>query len=157
PEPAPISGEQTVPGLADRAIHHLKRRLIPPTQPLVGLPVIGMERTIERGRCAHDGYVRGTGLAHGNLADQVWNDPLFRKALTIARLPAVRTMCTEARLMNLFLLIKFFLKDLDSQNIVEFGTFKGGSALFMATLLKELYPQSRVFALDTFEGMPDGD
>src|ERR1700742_1943607 len=98
-----------MPGLANRATHHLKRRLIPPTQPLETLPTFDMERVVERGRCAYDGYVRGTGLAHGSLAEQVWNDPLFRKALAVARLPNVRTMCTEARLMNLFLLIKFFM------------------------------------------------
>lgn len=144
-----------MPRLAKRVVHHLKRRLVPPTQPLLELPVLDMARVIERGRCAYDGYQRGSALAHGDLADQVWNDPLFRKALAAARLPQVRTMCTEARLMNLFLIIKFFLKDLTSQNIVEYGTFRGGSALFMAVLLKELYPKARVFALDTFEGMPE--
>jgi hypothetical protein len=141
--------------LANRVAHHVKRRLIAPTQPITSLPVLDMARVVERGRCAYDGYQRGTGLAHGTLADQVWNDPLFRKALAVARTHEVRTMCTEARLMNLFLLIKFFLKDLSSQNIVEYGTFRGGSALFMAVLLKELYPAARVYALDTFEGMPE--
>jgi hypothetical protein len=141
--------------LAKRAVHHLKRRIVPPTRPLTGLPALDMARVIERGRCAYDGYQRGTGLAHGNLSEQIWNDPLFRKALAAARLPQVRTMCTEARLMNLFLIIKFFLKDLASQNIVEYGTYRGGGALFMATLLKELYPGARLFALDTFEGMPE--
>jgi predicted O-methyltransferase YrrM len=140
--------------LAKRAIHHIKRQVVPPTRPIASLPALNMIRTLERGRCAYDGYQRGTGLAHGNLADQIWNDPLFRKALAAARLPQVRTMCTEPRLMNLFLLIKFFLKDLASRNIVEYGTYRGGSALFMATLLKELYPRARLFALDTFEGMP---
>lgn len=144
-------------GLADRVVHHLKRRLIPPTTPIVALPALDMTRVVDRGCCPYDGYQRGTGLAHGDLADRVWNDPLFRKALAIARHDPVRTMCTEARLMNLFLLIKFFLKDLPSQNIVEYGTYRGGSALFMAALLKELYPGARVWALDTFEGMPDGE
>lgn len=144
-----------MPRLAKRVVHHLKRRLVPPTHPLLELPVLDMARVIERGRCAYDGYQRGSALAHGDLADRVWNDPLFRKALAAARLPQVRSMCTEARLMNLFLIVKFFLKDLTSQNIVEYGTYRGGSALFLAVLLKELYPQARVFALDTFEGMPE--
>src|ERR1700679_458872 len=125
--------------LAKRAIHHIKRQVVPPTRPVVSLPTLNMTRVVEHGRCAYDGYQRGTGLAHGDLSDQVWNDPIFRKALAAARLPQVRTMCTEPRLMNLFLLIKFFLKDLPSQNIVEYGTYRGGCALFMATLLKELY------------------
>ncbi|MGH6872050.1 MAG: TylF/MycF/NovP-related O-methyltransferase [Rhizomicrobium sp.] len=134
----------------------MKRRLVPPTTPVTALPALDMARVIDRGCCPYDGYQRGTGLAHGTLAEAVWNDPLFRKALAVARHHPVRTMCTEERLMNLFLLIKFFLKDLPSQSIVEYGTFRGGSALFMAVLLKELYPDAKVYALDTFEGMPDG-
>jgi len=144
-------------GLADRVAYHLRRRFVPPTKPLESLPALDMPRVVERGRCVHDGYQRGTPLAHGNLAEQVWNDPLFRKAYAVAKdRPAVRTMVTEPRLMNLFMIIKFFLKDLKTQNIVEYGTFKGGSALFMAILLKELYPRAHVWGLDTFEGMPEG-
>jgi predicted O-methyltransferase YrrM len=145
-----------VASLANRVAYHLKRRFVPPTTPVTALPAIDMTRLVDRGCCPYDGYQRGTSLAHGKLAEDVWNDPLFRKALANARTHAVRTMCTEARLMDLFLIIKFFLKDLPSQNIVEYGTFRGGSALFMATILKELYPDARVYALDTFEGMPEG-
>jgi predicted O-methyltransferase YrrM len=144
-----------MPRLAKRVVHHLRRNLIPPTVPVTALPPLEMARVVERGRCAYDGYQRGAALAHGALAEQVWNDPLFRKALAAARLPQVRTMCTEPRLMNLFLLVKFFLRDLASQNVIEYGTYRGGGALFLATLLKELYPGARVFALDTFEGMPE--
>ena len=49
--------------LARRVVHHLKRRL-PPTQELTGLPELDMARVIERGRCAYDGYQRGSALAH---------------------------------------------------------------------------------------------
>src|SRR5262249_37883169 len=38
---------------------------------------------------------------------------------------------------------------------VEFGSFRGGSAFFMARCLKEFFPDARVYALDTFAGMPD--
>jgi predicted O-methyltransferase YrrM len=141
--------------LAKRVVHHLRRNFIPPSEPVTALPVLDMARVIERGRCAYDGYQRGSALAHGTLAEQVWNDPLFRRALAAARLPQVRTMCTEARLMNLFLVTKFFLGDLASQNVIEYGTYRGGGALFMAVLLQELYPRARVWALDTFEGMPE--
>ena len=78
--------------LADRVVHHLKRRLIPPTTPLEALPALDMTRMVDRGCCPYDGYQRGTGLAHGDLANRVWNDPLFRKALAIARHDPVRTM-----------------------------------------------------------------
>jgi hypothetical protein len=40
-------------------------------------------------------------------------------------------------------------------NIVEFGSYPGGSVLFMATLLKGWFPAARIFSLDTFEGMPE--
>jgi hypothetical protein len=114
-----------------------------------------MPRVVENGRCIYEGYQRGTPLKYGALADAVWLDPEFRKALAAARLPAVRTMITEERLMNLFLIIKFFLGDLASQNIIEFGSFRGGGAIFMAMLLREYHPRARVYGLDTFEGMPE--
>lgn len=57
--------------------------------------------------------------------------------------------------MNLYLLIRDQLRGLESQNIVEFGSYRGGSVLFMATLLKGWFPQARIFTLDTFEGMPE--
>lgn len=59
--------------------------------------------------------------------------------------------------MNIYLLVRFFFPKLRSKNIIEFGAWRGGNALFMAILLRELYPDARVFALDTFEGMPVTD
>jgi hypothetical protein len=50
-----------------------------------------------------------------------------------------------------------FLGALDSQNIIEFGSYRGGSALFMGALLKERFPKAKLFALDTYEGMPPTD
>jgi len=70
-----------MPRLARRVVHHLKRKFIPPTQPVTALPALDMARVVERGRCAYDCYQRGSALAHGKLAEQVWNDPLFRKVL----------------------------------------------------------------------------
>src|SRR5580704_12447239 len=132
-----------------------RRALLPPTVPLTALESVPMARLIECGRCVYDGYQRGTGLKYGKLADAVWRDPVFRRALAAARLPPVRTMIDENRLMNLFLIIRFFLGDLASQNIIEFGTYRGGGTIFMAMLLREFYPQARVYGLDTFTGMPN--
>src|SRR5206468_7374084 len=58
-------------------------------------------------------------------------------------------------LANIYLIIRFFIGRLASQDIVEFGSFRGGSAFFMARCLKEFFPDARVYALDTFDGMPD--
>ncbi len=63
----------------------------------------------------------------------------------------------EQSLCNLFLLIKFFLPRLLSGQIVEFGSFKGGSAIFMAALAKEFLPGAQVIGFDTFTGMPPTD
>ncbi len=40
---------------------------------------------------------------------------------------------------------------------MEFGAFRGGNALFMARVVKALYPGIKVFAFDTFSGMPKTD
>jgi len=122
---------------------------------LDSLPAVeGMERVYEKGRCLYDGYQRSAPLKYGSLGDEVRRDPVFRKALAAARLPDVRSMVVDVRFINLFILIKFFLRDLSSHNIVEFGAYRGGSAVFLAMLLAEYYPEARILALDTFAGLP---
>jgi hypothetical protein len=37
---------------------------------------------------------------------------------------------------------------------VEFGSFRGGSAIFMALVANQLCPGTKVFAFDSFAGMP---
>jgi len=64
-----------------------------------------------------------------------------------------RMLLGEDQRMNLFLLIKFFLKKIPRGNIIEFGSYQGGSAIFMACVAKELHPEIRVFSLDTFSGI----
>ncbi|HEY5346599.1 MAG TPA: TylF/MycF/NovP-related O-methyltransferase [Rhizomicrobium sp.] len=131
-----------------------RRRLVPPTVPLAALDAVDMPRKIENGRCIYEGYQRGTPLKYGRLADAIWNDPVYRKARAAGLRAPVRTMITEERMMNLFLIVKFFLRGLASRNVIEFGTYRGGGAIFLAMLLREFYPEARVYALDTFEGMP---
>lgn len=136
-------------------LRSLRRRVASP-KVLESLPeVLDMERVIEQGRCLYEGYQRSTPLKYGTFGEEVRRDPVYRKALAAARLPAVESMVVQTRFINLFVLIKFFLGKLHSQNIIEFGAFKGGSAVFMATLLKEFYPQARIFSLDTFAGLPE--
>lgn len=104
------------------------------------------------GRNIRDGYLRGTGLAYGTLVQDIRADGDYQEAL---RLAAGRSICWEPRLMNLYLLIRFYLPKLG--DIVEFGSYRGGSAIFMASLAKRYMPDARVWGLDTFEGMPDTD
>jgi predicted O-methyltransferase YrrM len=136
--------------------HGLDLRL--PARPLEKLPSFDIPRGITNGRCVYEGYQRGWGLEFGDLNRQVARDPLFRAAYAAAkRNPKTRTVVTDSRLANIFLILKFGFKHLPSHNIVEFGSYRGGSAIFMAVVLAELYPDARVYALDTFGGMPDTD
>lgn len=131
------------------------RRRLASAKVLESLPEVPeMERLLEQGRCLYEGYQRSTPIKYGSLGEDVRRDPVYRKALAASRLPAVESMVVQTRFINLFLLIKFFLGKLPSQNIIEFGAFKGGSAVFMATLLKEYYPEARMLSLDTFAGLP---
>ena len=45
----------------------------------------------------------------------------------------------------------------EDSNVIEFGSYRGGSAVFMASVLRDLARKSKVFALDTFAGMPATD
>jgi predicted O-methyltransferase YrrM len=71
------------------------------------------------------------------------------------RLASSRTVVSPVNLANLYLIIRFFLGNLESQDVVEFGSFRGGSAFFMAFALKAYFPDAKVYALDTFAGMPE--
>jgi len=133
------------------------RYMAPADRPLERLPEFeGMANVVAGGRSAYEGYQRGWGLEFGTLMDDLWRDPLFRMAYRTVRGDGrIASLVSVQRLANLFLIIKFFFARLDSQDIVEFGSYRGGSAVFMGLLLRELYPNARLYALDTFEGMPD--
>jgi hypothetical protein len=68
-----------------------------------------------------------------------------------------RSIVAELHRMNLYLILLFGMDGLRDGHIVEFGSFTGGNALFMATVAKTLHPGMQVFAFDTFEGMPNTD
>lgn len=112
------------------------------------------ENLFENCRNVYEGYQRGWGLQFGELKGQVNSDPLYRQA---RKLVTGRAIIMEEHLMNVFLIIKFFLPRLDSHHIIEFGSYRGGSAIFMAHCLRELNPDARVYALDSYEGMPATD
>ena len=97
----------------------------------------GIQPGLRNGRSVRDGYVRGWGLEFGDLANRIRADPLYREAFEMA---ASRTLVSETRRMNLFLLIKFFLPRLGPGNIVEFGAYKGGNAAFMAHVARRVMP-----------------
>jgi len=106
------------------------------------------------GRNMRDGYARGHGIGFGGLQALIRAEPDYREAV---RLAESRTVCAETRLMNIYLLIRFYIPKLSPGHIIEFGCYQGGSAIFMASLAKRHLPYTRVWGLDTFEGMPETD
>src|SRR5258708_6023345 len=87
-----------------------------------------MDKSIRKGRNPFEGYMRACGLQFGNIADLCRQDGDFQRANQLAQ---GRTVVTQQNLMNLFVLFKFYLHRIERGNIVEFGSYKGGSALFM--------------------------
>lgn len=106
-----------------------------------------------KGRNLSDGYARGWGLQFGDLHEKVISHPLFIEALHATE---GRSIVCPYRLSNLFLIICCCMSSLECKGIVEFGSFKGGSAIFMAYLLEKLYHDhgASTWAHDTFAGMP---
>lgn len=107
---------------------------------------------MRKGRNLNGGYTRGWGIQYGDLAEKIRQDPLYRDAVRFAD---GRSVQSEDNRMNMFLLMAFYFDALPPGNIVEFGTFRGGSALFMARVCQVLHPETRIYAFDTFEGMPE--
>ena len=107
-----------------------------------------------RGRCPLDGYVRGCGLQFGNISQLCQQDQDFIRAYQLAR---PRSAVSDLNLINLFMLVAFYLPKLQQGHIVEFGSWKGGSAMFLAYLAMRFLPGVQVYAFDTFEGMPATD
>jgi Macrocin-O-methyltransferase (TylF) len=109
---------------------------------------------IVHGRNLYDGYQRGAGLQYTDLRERIREQPDFQEAW---RLVEERSICAPDRLMNIYLLIRCFLPTLAPGHIVEFGSYRGGSAMFMAKLAQKYLPGTQVYGLDTFEGMPETD
>jgi len=116
------------------------------------------EQGLRKGRSIYDGYARGWGLEFGGIRDYVLGDPIYQQAMALAQ---GRTIQAENCRMNLFLLAKYFLPRLLNESaggsIVEFGSFRGGSAIFLASVCRSLGLNAKVYGLDTFEGMPPTD
>ena len=106
------------------------------------------------GRNVLDGAFRSWGLEFGCLKELVFSDPLYQEA---ERLVQGRTLIPRPKLANLYLLIRCFLPKLQQSNIIEFGSYRGGSAVFMGFVARSLGMSLQVCGLDTFSGMPQVD
>lgn len=101
------------------------------------------------------GYWRSRNLQYGEFSNLIRTKKWFLNAMELARSYTAPSLLSDARLMNLCLIIRRFLSQSYDKNIVEFGSYKMGTVLFMAKLLEEIDPKARVFALDTFSGIPE--
>lgn len=113
-----------------------------------------ISRANRHGRNPFEGYQRGAGLKFTDLADRIRGEADFQQAW---RLAEARSIVAGTRLLNLYLLIRFYLPRLAHGHIVEFGSYRGGSAMFMASLAARHLPGVQVYALDTYAGMPPTD
>lgn len=100
------------------------------------------------------GYARGWGIQFGDLKEKTLNDPLYKQAVSLI---TGRSVVSEDNRINLFLIIRDYLKDIPAGDIIEFGSYKGGIAIFMAHIARQLHPKMKVYSLDTFAGMPETD
>lgn len=105
------------------------------------------------GRNVTAGSIRSYGLTFGKLRERVKEDALFKEA---ALLINGGTVLDELLLMNFFLLLKYGVREMEG-DIVEFGSFRGGTAFFLAYVARALRIKATVYALDTFEGIPRAD
>lgn len=105
------------------------------------------------GRNVAAGYVRACGLSFGKLYDAVKEDPLYHQAFHLVH---GGTLLDERLLMNFFLLLKYSIKEMPG-DIIEFGSYRCGTALFLAYVARALGIKGKVYALDTFEGIPQTD
>ena len=110
---------------------------------------------IRKGRVPSEGYYRGWGLQFGSLQQFVEGETLFREALDATT--SLESWISPEKRANLYLILTRFLPRLTEKNIIEFGTFRGGTAVFMAIILREVAPTSTIYTLDTFNGMPVTD
>lgn len=93
-------------------------------------------------------------MQFGDLREQVRQDPIYIEAMRLAN---GRTIVAEDNRMNIFLIMKYFLPDVPFGHIVEFGSYKGGQAIFMSYVVKRILPGVKVYGFDTFKGMPKTD
>jgi hypothetical protein len=110
--------------------------------------------TFRKGRNPFDGLVRGYGIDQANVEELCDGDQDFINAVNISW---QRTYLDKSKIMNLYMLLRFYLPNISFGHIVEFGSYKGGSAIFLASIAKKFLPDVKVIGFDTFTGMPETD
>ena len=113
-----------------------------------------VSQEIHRGRNVYDGYQRAAGLQMTDLRKKIDQDPVYQEAVELS---ADRSIIEPTNRYNLYLLARFYLQRIPRGHIVEFGSYRGGGAIFLAAVARSVLPGVKVYGLDTFEGMPPTD
>ncbi len=103
-----------------------------------------------KGRNIVAGAARAWGLQFGALGEALEQDFLYQESFKLAR---NITLLQEPLLKNIFLILKYGITD-KASDIMEFGSYRCGNAIFMAKVAQELGYTGKIYAFDTFEGIP---
>lgn len=109
--------------------------------------------SLVKGRNVVAGTARSWGLQFGGLSKAIDEDPLYKATFQLIE---KETLLRELHLKNFFLLLKYGIQD-KSGDIIEFGSYRCGTAFFLAKIAQELGYQGKIYAIDTFEGIPYAD
>lgn len=82
-----------------------------------------------------------------------FDDELFRKITTTLHIKSIASGYPEM-LIHIYQSILYIEQNNIKGDIVEFGTFKGGTTVFIAKVLKEVDSSRKVYSFDTFIGFP---
>ena len=113
--------------------------------------ISGYKPEIHKGRDVRAGNIRAYGLECENLLGTLWGDPLFIESV---KKIIGNNMVTALKLANIYLIMSNWLPQLGPGDIIEFGSYRGGCAVFMALVARELKLPIHIYGLDTFNGMP---
>lgn len=106
--------------------------------------------SLVKGRNVVAGTARAWGLQFGGLDKILENDPVYQAAF---KLVEEETLLLPPYLKNFFMILKYGIKNREG-DIIEFGSYRCGTAIFLAKVARELGYTGTVYALDTFEGIP---
>ncbi len=110
---------------------------------------------IHRHRDIRAGHIRGKYLEFHfpEVRQHLASDPIWLRALALAQDRG--TLLPESKLANLYLILRYGVAG--KGDVIEFGSYRGGSAIFLASVLRDLQRDTKVYALDTYAGMPGSD
>ena len=96
------------------------------------------------------GTARAWGLQFGELGKALESDPVYQASIKLVQ---EETLLLSLHLQNLFMILKYGIKN-KAGDIIEFGSYRCGTAIFLAKVAQELGYTGTIYALDTFEGIP---